>query len=220
MARRLNTGFTHDDLEDEVLFTRAGLTADPDAADKLTVTDPWMGLVDASRAAERAARAAQQEAAALRAVANRRMDAACRAFGRDLAAAVQNDRESARWRSFFRTTVDDFISQPLAAQAAACLAWLPQTEPAFAPHRDNIERWARLAQTAIERTNASAQVRGAAMVAKERATEDLTRSRDALEGSLQQRAAERQLPREWASTFFIQESKRSNKPKKPTEGES
>ena len=45
--------------------------------------------------------------------------------------------------------MDDFISQPLADQAAACLAWLTIDVPVLAPHRETIERWAQTAKAAL-----------------------------------------------------------------------
>ena len=211
MARKITVDFTFDDDENEVLYTRASVMADPDAADLLPTTDGWLGLIDAARAKDRAARTATQEAAAARAIANRRLDGACRAFGRELAAALQNDRSGARWTRFFRTTVDAFVSQPLGEQAAACLAWLSIEDAVLARHREALERWARAAQAALTRTSESAQVRGAALVAREQLAEDLTRGRDGLEALLTQRGLERDLGRDFAAGFFIQARKKAKK---------
>jgi hypothetical protein len=90
----------------------------------VSLTDAWMAIVDGARAQDRAARAATHEAAAQRAIANRRLDVQCRDFGRDLATALKNDRKNPRWARFFRTTVDAFITQPLGVQAAAVIGWL------------------------------------------------------------------------------------------------
>lgn len=185
-----------------------------DASDLLPSTDSWLGGVDTARDKDKAARTAAMEASAHRSVANTRLDRHCRSFGRDLAHALENDRSSARWHRFFPGTVDEFISQPLETQANACIAWLPLEEPVLAPHVASIERWARAAKAAVDLTVASAQVRGAAMVAREQAAENLTRARDGLAIALSARAAERGLPRDYADDFFIQERKK----KEPQKG--
>jgi len=132
MARMITKEFTFDDMENEVRFSRASLKADPDAAMLHPRADSLLGWISAARDKDALARTAVQEASAFRFVANTRLDAACRSFGRDLAHSLSNDRSGARWHRFFRGTVDDFTSQPLADQAAACLAWLTIDEPVLA----------------------------------------------------------------------------------------
>ncbi len=211
MARKINSDFTYDEMENEILYTRAGLAADPDASDLVSITEDWVAIVERARAQDRAARTANHEAAALRSVANRRLDAQCRDFGRDLAAALKNDRKSPRWTRFFRTTVDAFIAQPLSAQAAAVIGWLSIEDEVLARHAEWLGRWAHAAQAALTTTNASAQVRGSASIARESAAEDLTKSRDGLEVILTQRALERNLGRDYAPGFFIQERRKTSK---------
>lgn len=213
MARKLTPDFTFDELENEIRYTRASLMADPDTVDLVPSTESWLGGVAEARSKDALARTAATEASAHRYVANARLDDSCRAFGRDLAHALHNDRTSARWHRFFRGTVDDFISQPLEDQANACLAWLTLDEPALAPHLASIERWARAALAAFATTQASAQVRGTAMVAREQAAETLTRARDGLANALSARAAERGLPRDYADGFFIRERKKKTSKK-------
>ena len=213
MARKVTPDFTFDEMENEVRYSRAALLADPDASDLVPSSDSWLGMVSTAREKDSAARTAATEASAHRYVANTRLDGHCRSFGRDLAHGLSNDRSTARWHRFFTGTVDDFISQPLEDQANACIAWLPLEEPVLAPHLAPLERWARAAKAAVDMTQASAQVRGTAMVAREQAAENLTRARDGLAIALSARAAERGLPRDYADGFFIQERKKKG-PKK------
>ena len=213
MARMITKEFTFDDMENEVRFSRASLKADPDAAMLHPRADSLLGWISAARDKDALARTAVQEASAFRFVANTRLDAACRSFGRDLAHSLSNDRSGARWHRFFRGTVDDFVSQPLADQAAACLAWLTIDEPVLAPHRETIERWAEAAKSALEQTEASGQVRGTAMVAKEQLAEDLTRARDGLAVALATLADEHGFGRNYPDGFFIREKKRAKTPK-------
>jgi len=77
MPRKLPPTITFDDAEDEVLFTRAALMADPDASDLVPMTDSWLPLIDTARAKDRTARAARVTADAARIVANDRFDTAC-----------------------------------------------------------------------------------------------------------------------------------------------
>ena len=209
MARMITKDFTFDDMQNEVRYTRASLKADPVAEVLLPRTDSLLGLIARAREQDELARTAQQEASASRYVANTRLDVVCRSFGRDLAHALSNDRSGARWHRFFKGTVDDFISQPLGDQADACLAWLAIDEPLLAPHRETIERWARAAKAALSQTDASAQVRGTAMVAKEQLAEDLTRARDGVAVALATLADEHGLGRNYADGFFIREKKRA-----------
>jgi hypothetical protein len=212
MARKINSDFTYDEMENEVLYTRAGLAADPDASDLVSMTDGWMAIVDQARAQDRAARAATHEAAAQRAIANRRLDDQCRNFGRELAMALKNDRKSPRWTRFFRATVDAFLAQPMGAQAASVIAWLSIEDDVLTRHSEWLGRWAHAAQAALTTTNASAQVRGSAIIARESAGEALTKGRDGLEAALMQRALERNLGRDYAAGFFIvQDRKKASK---------
>ena len=211
MVRQLSDDFSFDDLEDEILFTRAMLAADPNASDFRTTTDGWLPKVDAARALDREGRTSTMEASALRVVANAYLDGECRGTGRDLAHGLDNVRTSVRWTRIFPTTVNDFVSQPLADQASACVAWLTTDEPVLAPRREALTRWSTAAQTAIATTQASAQVRGTAMLARETLAEEMTRARDGLARALSARAEERGLPRDYESRFFLQDRRRSKR---------
>lgn len=203
MARKIADLTTLDDCEDEVLFTRAALKADPDAADLVAITDGWLGLIDEARAADRAARSAITEATALRGIANARLDDACRAFGDDLHIAVKRDRTSARWKRFFPHTVSDFVRQRLSSQISAVQGWLAVTgDDVLDKHRPELERWSKAAADALTNSSASRQARGGAQVSRESLAEDLTRERDRLEGRLTAKAHELNLPRDYSSRFF------------------
>ena len=62
MVKKLPQDFGFDDHEDEVLYTRATLAADPNAADLLFMTYLWLGSVDTARALGREGRKATLEA--------------------------------------------------------------------------------------------------------------------------------------------------------------
>ena len=208
MAKKIEPDMPFDEMENQCLFTRAALRADRIVVDLLPTTDLWLGWVAAVRAMELAARTAMQEATASRVIANLRLDDTCRSFGRSLSTELKNDRSSARWHRFFHGTVDDFVSQPLVDQAAACIGWLETPEPVLEAFRGEIGHWAHAAEDAIKATNASAQTRGAAMVAREELAEKLTRARDGLHAALVARAQERNLPRDFADGFFIVSSRK------------
>ena len=212
MVKKLPQDFGFDDHEDEVLYTRATLAADPNAADLLFMTYLWLGSVDTARALGREGRKATLEASALRSIANVHLDGECRSVGRDLSHSVENDRSGVRWTRIFPTTVDAFLSQPLGEQAVACQAWLTTNEPVIAARREALSRWSTAAQTAIATTQASAQIRGTAMLARESLAEEMTRARDGLARALSVRAEERDLPRDYAERFFLKDRRRS-KPK-------
>ena len=209
MLRKLPDDFGFDEHEDQALFTRAMVAADPYAADLLPLTDTWLGKIDAARMLDRAGREATMGASALRVVANAYLDGECRAAGRDLAHDLNNDRSGVRWTRIFPTTVDAFISQPLAEQATACQAWLTTDEPVIAARREALSRWSTAAQTAIATTKASAQVRGTALLARESLAEEMTRARDGLARALAARAEEHGLPRDYVERFFLKDRRKS-----------
>ena len=209
MVRKLPDDFGFDDHEDEILFTRAMLAADPHTSDLLVTTHPWLGRVDAARLLDRAGREATMGASALRLVANAYLDGECRAVGRDLAHDLNNDRSGVRWTRIFPATVDAFISQPLGEQASACQAWLTTAEPVLAAHSEALTRWSAAAQTALATTKASTQVRATAMLARESLAEDLTRARDGLARALSARAEEHGLPRDYVERFFLKDRRKS-----------
>ena len=124
MVKQINPDMTFDEMENECIFTRAAKRADRNASDMLAMSSTWLGSIEAVRVLERNARTAFQEATAARMIANARLDDTCRSFGRALATDLKNDRTSARWKRFFRGTVDEFVTQPLVDQADACIAWL------------------------------------------------------------------------------------------------
>ena len=157
MAKQVNPEMTFDDMENECIFTRAAKRADRNASDMISTSDAWLGWIENVRVQERAARTAFQEATAARMIANARLDETCRSFGRALATDLKNDRTSARWKRFFRGTVDDFVTQPLVDQADACIAWLAIDDAALAPFRDELTHWAEAAKAAITATNSSGQ---------------------------------------------------------------
>jgi len=218
MARKLVSDTTFDDHEDEVIFTRSAVKADPDAADLLTRTDAWMARVEVGRAADRAARVAEGEAGAARIIANGRLDDTGRALGRQLGVAVNGDRQSARWTRIFGGPVGDFIAQALATQIAAMRAWLTISgDTVIDEFRPELERWTAAGDAAITATASGAQVRGAALVGREQLGEDMTRERDGLQAALTARAAERNLPRDWPARFFRVARRQRNEPHEPVD---
>ena len=64
MPRRIRDDISFDDAENEILFTRAGMKADPDAQEFVAMTDGWMHLVDGARAKDRTAREKVMDTAA------------------------------------------------------------------------------------------------------------------------------------------------------------
>jgi hypothetical protein len=205
MAAKISADMSFDDQEDEIIFTRAALSADPDARDLLPLTDAWMAWVETSRARDREARIAVATAYAQRRVSNLRLDDACQGFAGELELAVKEDRKSPRWLRFFSgiaSSASDFIRLPFAEQTNRVVGWLTGTDEVLERHRAPLTDWSKAAGHAITATNATAQVRGEAAIAREETAEALTRGRDGLEARLVERANERGLPRQWPKTMF------------------
>lgn len=209
--REITAEFTLDDTEDEVLFTRAALKADPNANHLLPMTDDWLSLVDAARAKDRDARVANADATAARAVTNFHFDHACTQFGDDLFLAVGKDRESARWTQFFPIAVSRFVKMRFDKQIQKVQGWLAPnvTEPALDKHRPALTTWANAAAAALGQTSAVSLVRGAAQMAREQLAEDITRERDALYDALSVHGRTKSLPRDWPKQFFRVSTRKS-----------
>jgi hypothetical protein len=202
-ARSIKDKMTFDEVEDEILFTRAALKADPDAEDLLPMTDDWMGMLDEPRRLSLAAREALADADGSRMVSNHRLDAVCTRFGDELFLDVGKDRTARRWVQHFSTTVSKFVRQALGKQVTSVKAWLgSSTDPVLERHRETLTLWSGRADDAIVATKGTALARGSAWVAREDLAEGLTAARDGLYETLAARARERGLDREWPGVFF------------------
>ena len=186
-----------DDMEDEVLYSRAALKADPDAAPLVIHTEPWTGWVDDVRRLMRTSREATADADARRIVANSRLDAICTAIGDALYLAVGKDRESPRWQQFFHGPVHRFVNGRLADQTAAVRGWLDIQDPVLDPFRPELIKWTKAADDALVATNGTAGARGKAWIAREELAAALTRGRDALHAELSRTAREKNFDRKW-----------------------
>lgn len=206
MAAKIPKTMPLDDMEDEIIFTRAAVGADPDARDLLPLTDDWMPWVETARARDRDARIAVATAFALRRVSNLRLDAACEEFGDELELAVKKDFKGSRWLRFFSgaaNTVKRFIRLRFSEQVGRVTGWLTGAgDEVLEKHRAPLTTWSEAGQQALNATRATSQVRGDAAIEREETAEALTRGRDGLEATLVARANERGLPREWPKTFF------------------
>ena len=203
LPRKLPADISFDEAEDECIFTRSALLADPDAKDLAGETDDWMPYVDNARAADRTARMARGEADAERVVANRRFDGACTGFGDELYIAVNKDRASTRWLMFFSVPVNRFVRQALDKQIQKVQGWLSGSQDAVLnQHRANLTQWMSASDTAINKQKAAAMKQGEAKLAREEMADALTRERDGLYELLSARAREKNLPREWPSQFY------------------
>jgi hypothetical protein len=208
MPRKLTAKMSFETYEDEVLFTRAAVAADPDAAPLASHTDGWLALIKSARDTDIKARTAVANADAARIVANGRLDAACVAFGDDLYTAVGKDTSSPRWRKFFAIAVSRFVRQALSRQVRQVAGWLAQTDDAaLTQHRSALTTWSGKADAALTQTAALAVVRGEAWTVFEQLAEDLTRERDGLRDALASVARDKGLPRTWPDLFFRVESR-------------
>jgi hypothetical protein len=217
MPKKLTSTMTLDAIEDEILFTRATLRADPDAPDLVVTTDGWLGRVGAVRERERIVREEVASVDAERMVANARLDAVCERFGDALFLAVDKDRQSTRWRTFFHLPVSRFVRLALSAQLERVKAWLGSSDAALTPFRADLETWSTRASDALAKTRALSLARGELTAAREELAEDLTRERDGLHAALVLRATERSLGRDWPEAFFRITTRSSASPETPEE---
>jgi hypothetical protein len=203
MPRKVPDDITFDDAEQEVIFTRAALAADPDAEGFLPMTDGWMGLVDEARTAERKARVMAAEADAQRTVANSRLDQACVRFGDELFLDVSKDKTAPRWTKFFSHAVSRFVRQALPKQVQVVKGWIEAgSDPVLQKHKKDLSKWSDAADAALTKTRATAVARGDAWEKRAEMADSLTRERDGLHEALAAHARDKGLPRAWPDTFF------------------
>jgi hypothetical protein len=192
-----------DDIEAEILYTRAAMRADPDAKDLVPMTDTWLTMLDDTRKKQRTASEAGVNADAFRSVSNARLDAACMAFASELDDALKQDHSSARYKQFFNTPASRFVRQSLTTQVNVVKGWLDNAnDDVLKRHRPLLERWSTAAMNAIEATSATALVRGQAWIAREKLAEDLTRERDRVYHALMGKTQQLNLSRDWPNVFF------------------
>jgi hypothetical protein len=194
---------TFEEIEDEVLFTRSALKADPDAEDLLPMTDGWMAMLDEPKRLSLAAREAKADADGSRIVSNHRLDEICTRFGDELFLDVGKDRTSRRWTQHFSVVVSKFVRQALGKQVTSVRAWLDSsTDAILERHRETLTLWGNRADAALVATKATAIPRGNAWVAREDLAEGFTAARDGLYETLAARAREHSLDRSWPDIFF------------------
>lgn len=203
MPRPIDNDDTFETLRDEVHFTGARLADEPITAALFDRIDEWQTRIDAT---EKTARALDKEEAQLdasRVGGNLVLDAACTDFGDDLLVAVGKDRGSPRWRGFFRSSVSDFILQPLNQQVVAVRAWLTESsDEVLAEHKATLEVAATRVERVVTRERTLATRRGAHTQDREALVAFLSAQRDALYVDLSALARTNRLPRAWADSFF------------------
>lgn len=205
MARKLTSSLPLDDLEDEILYTRAALKADTTAAALLSLTDSWLPLVDAHRATDRTFREKEADVDAARILANQYLDLACMSFGDGLLMDVNKDREAPRWRQFFADPPSRLVQKALSEQVEVVSGWLALsegTDPVLDTYRTELTAQSSRASRALVDTRSLTVLRGTVQQERETLVERLTQGRDALRETLGQLAREKSLPRTWPDAFF------------------
>lgn len=216
MPRKLDTAETFDTLRDEINYTEARLTDEPLTASLAGRSNPWTKRVNEieQQFLEVAREGAGTDAA--RTGANQALDAAVVRFADLLLADVRKDRESVRWRAFFRTSVSDFNRIALADQAAAVRGWLTgSSDPVLLAEKANLEVALARTDRALARDAALTARRASVWVAREALAAELTEARDTLHDDLSVIARAGGLSRDWADSFFRVGKARENKAPPP-----
>ena len=214
--RKLSAETTFADLESEVMFTIAGLGADPDARSLLGETADWLGWIDAAQKEDRVFRQQEANVEATRVVANGRLDLTCIAFGKRLLGACNQDRLSPRFTRFFAKPPLAFVKQALAKQSTAVFGWLSVTDDdVLETYRVDLQECATNARAAQDATSAIGPLRGTNKARRAKLAEDLTRERDGLHRQLGEIADDKSLGRTWADLFF-KKTRREDDEEAPT----
>lgn len=202
MPRKL-LGVSLDELEREVDATIIALDVEEEAAALREATAGWPALVDGLRGEVRAQRRASLRLAARRARVNRRLDAMCADFARQLRVVLADDRKHPRWVQFFKMTPSAFVRQPLEDQVRAVRGWLSTEEPTLAASREALAALCTEAEGIFAEEAAQGHAVAALRGRRDDVAGALTKQRDALHRRLAEVAAERDLERSWADGFFL-----------------
>ena len=215
--RKLGAETTFADLESEVMFTIAGLGADPDARPLLSETTDWLPWVDEVQKEDRSFRQQEANVEAGRVVANGRLDLTCIAFGKRLLGACDQDRQAPRFTRFFAKPPMAFVKQALSKQVTAVFGWLNvKDDDVLESFRVDLQDRATNARAAQDATSAIGPQRGANQARRAKLTDDLTRERDGLHRQLAEIAEQKNLGRTWADLFF-KKTRRDDEEEAPSE---
>lgn len=191
------------DLLMEVLFTRAALEADPDAADLLPQTEGWLPGVLALQSQWLENLILRMGIDARRIVANNRLDPLCFKFGDHLLLAVNKDRASVRWKRYFKEAPSRFVRSPLAEQTTAVDGWLVTDDPVLEPFRAELALWNGKAKAALAEEPTSRQATANLDARRGEFARQLVTERDRLLWALAVRAEAKSLDRLWPYGFFL-----------------
>lgn len=201
----------HDDALDtvweELVYTEARLSEDALAADLAPVFQELLAQLETARHGQREAWRREVVAQARVDAANAALDASTTRLGVRLLAAVEGQRESPRWRRYFKEGPSDVVKLALGRQVERVRGWPASlaAEPEESVRALAAELTARIgAGDAALRSRAEAAAARADQRVREVLTlvDDVNAARMRTMGSLLQRAAERGLPRDWAESFF------------------
>lgn len=203
MLRKFDHTTPLNDLLMEALFTRAAVQADPDAEDLLPQTEGWVPGVLALQALWLENLTLRMGIEARRMVANNRLDPLCARFGDQLLLAVNKDRESVRWKRYFKEAPSRFVRAALAEQTAAVDGWLLTQDPVLEPFRAELALWNGKARAALAEEPASLQATANLDTHRDEFARSFVADRDRLLRALAERAEEKGLDRLWPYGFFL-----------------
>lgn len=194
---------TLDTMEDDVIFTGAALTADPDACTLAGSPDEWMTWLIAFREVDRTYRKQVATIDATRVIKDGRLDIEVIDFANDLLHDC-GDRDSIRFKGFFTMAPSRFSRIALSDEVATVEGWLVAgtEDNVLEAHRPQLTSTSSEARAALTATTAMDATRATYWGKRTTLADNLTAARDALGSRLSDRARELGLPRDWPGTFF------------------
>lgn len=197
---------------DELEFTEAALSADPDAAEYAQpfrdAIQEWSGQF----ASDRESRREVTRAEAVVAVANGQLDETTIKFGAEVAVEAGSDRKSTFFRRFFATAPSEFIRTSLRKQAQETIDKIvPQVvalddKSRLKPYATSLKSLAKKAIDALDKRSKAKAARAAAGLDIEEWKEGANTLRVTTYADLLKVAATKGHGRKWADTFFRVES--------------
>ena len=196
---------------EELEYSEAALSADPLTTDLAppfhSRTEEWNGVFQR----ERLARRAVVRADAVVAVRNNLLDTLTKRFSAVVLAEAGGERKSSFFKRFFAEAPSDFIARPLREQCERTRDKLiPEIEkqPDDSPLKSFADRLRAHVKDALSALTARAKSRGENASAADDVTdwkEGVQKLRAVTYAELLKIAAEKNLSRDWAETFFLSE---------------
>ena len=202
MARDIRGDATIGQMKGEIDHTEDMLEAE--GLDEQAQRIPgWRGMIEELEQKREAHRRRRSKMEARRRVASWRLKTLSRKFGKKLLGAVDQDRQSPVWRSYFSMAPSLFHKEPVPERVRVIRNWLLNPHPALEPFRADLTLWCTRAEEALAEEVAISSATKLLQGEGDDVAARLTALRNELHRELAAMAAGRGEEEDWADEFFL-----------------